>query len=153
MNIDIFEDTAKLCRTNVRLRKSIAQSRQTQKFTGESEDVPCVHRNVFADRARIVVSQKRTLEAAQAYAGSKVAVLNFASASNPGGGVATGAGAQEECICRCSTLYCCLTDQRMRKLFYEPHRRQKNSLHTDDCIYRNIENDKKLSFNWESNSS
>ena len=87
LNIKVFEDTAERCRTNVRLRKSIAQSRQSQKFTGESEDVPCVHQSVFADRAKIVVSQKRTLEAAQAYVGSKVAVLNFASASNPGGGV------------------------------------------------------------------
>lgn len=135
LNIEIFEDTAERCRTNERLRKSIAQSRLFQKFTGESENVPSVHRNVFANRAKIVVSQKRTLEAAQAYADAKVAVLNFASASNPGGGVTTGANAQEECICRCSTLYSCLTDQKMWELFYEPHRRQKNSLHTDDCIY------------------
>ncbi len=135
LNIKAFEDTAERCRTNARLCKSIAQSRQSQKFTGESENVPCVHRNVFANRAKIVVSQKLTLEAAQAYTGCKVAVLNFASASNPGGGVTTGASAQEECICRCSTLYSCLTDKKMWELFYEPHRRQKNSLHNDDCIY------------------
>lgn len=52
-----------------------------------------------------------------------------------GRGVTTGAGAQEECICRCSTLFSCLTDKKMWNLFYEPHRRHKNSLHNDDCIY------------------
>ena len=135
LNVTVFNDTAERCHTNARLRESIAQSRQAQKFTGEHENVVVENRNIYAEQAKVTVSQKRTFEAAQAYVGRKVAVLKFASASNPGGGVATGAGAQEECICRCSTLYCCLTDQEMWKLFYEPHRRQMNSLHTDDCIY------------------
>ncbi len=39
----------------------------------------------FEDEAKIVVSTKRTFEAAADYAGQKVAVHNFASATNPGG--------------------------------------------------------------------
>ena len=135
LNIATYEDTAERCRTHKRLRDSIAHSTQHQKFTGEGESVIVDNRNIFAEKAKITVSQKRTLEAAQTYTSSKVAVLNFASASHPGGGVTTGAGAQEESICRCSTLHFCLTDPKMEKLFYEPHWHQKKSLHNDDCIY------------------
>lgn len=41
--------------------------------------------------------------------GSRVCVLNFASPSHPGGGFLKGAIAQEECICRASGLYPCLS--------------------------------------------
>ena len=135
LNIEVYEDTAERCRTNARLRNSIERSIHEQKFTGERENVVVKSREIFAERANIIVSQKRTLEAAKAYANTKVAVLNFASASHPGGGVTTGAGAQEESICRCSTLHPCLLAPKMEKLFYEPHWHQNNALHDDDCIY------------------
>ena len=70
-----------------------------------------------------------------AYAGKKVCVLNFASATNSGGGVIKGSSAQEEAICRCSTLYPNLKEQRMWNQFYAPHRRAHDPLHNDDCIY------------------
>ena len=60
---------------------------------------------------------------------------NFASATNPGGGVTRGAGAQEECLCRCSTLYPNLDCVEMWDGFYKPHRRAGDALHNDDCIY------------------
>jgi uncharacterized protein (TIGR02452 family) len=85
--------------------------------------------------ANIIVSQLRSFEAAAQYIGKRTAVLNFASATNPGGGVEKGASAQEECLCRVSTLYPCLTDQKMRDSFYTPHRKNGNALHNDDIIY------------------
>ncbi|WP_297700146.1 TIGR02452 family protein [uncultured Fibrobacter sp.] len=134
-NVEIFEDTARRCHENARLSRSIANSMKLERFTGAGECVDAGNLNVFADPACIRVSKKRTFEAAEAYAGTKVAVLNFASASSPGGGVEEGAGAQEESLCRCSTLFDCLSTKKMAELFYKPHRRNRTPLHNDDCIY------------------
>lgn len=62
-------------------------------------------------------------------------VLNFASATNPGGGVVHGSSAQEEAIGRCSTLYPCLNTKEMWNKFYMPHRNADNPLYNDDCIF------------------
>lgn len=60
--------------------------------------------------------------------------------TNPGGGVTKGSNAQEEAICRCSTLYPCISDGRITDQFHEKHRKdlksgQLNALYNDDCIY------------------
>ncbi len=70
------------------------------------------------DETKIAVSKNRSLEVASSYAraGKKVAVLNFASATNPGGGVKHGSSAQEEALCRCSTLYPCLEQGNLEHL-------------------------------------
>lgn len=137
-NITIFEDTADTCANSARLKESIKKSRAEQLFIKESAavaDGSLLAR--FKDEARIVVSKKRTFEAAQQYAfgADKVCVLNFASASNPGGGVKNGARAQEECLCRCSTLYFCLDTDENWERFYKPHRKSHNPLHNDDILY------------------
>ena len=85
--------------------------------------------------AKIIVSGKRTLETASSYKGKKVCIMNFASATNPGGGVERGSNAQEEALCRISTLYFCLNTPDMRKCFYMPHRKARNPLYNDDIIY------------------
>lgn len=77
--------------------------------------------------AQVIVSKKRTLEAAADYADRQVCVLNFASASNPGGGVAKGSSAQEEAICRCSTLHENLTEKRCGTS--SMRRTEKNATH------------------------
>lgn len=133
-NIEIFRDTEKLCRTNPLLIQAWKKSSANQKLILENEVIDC-EKQVYEKPTTIVVSKKRTFEAAMGYSGKKVAVLNFASASNPGGGVVNGSSAQEECLCRCSTLYYNLTEDYMWKNFYLPHRHQVNPIHNDDLIY------------------
>jgi uncharacterized protein (TIGR02452 family) len=61
-----------------------------------------------------------------------VAVLNFASARNPGGGFLRGARAQEEDLARCSALFACLDPQRT---YYAVNRANPSLLYTHHLIY------------------
>lgn len=108
-NVEIFEDTKRLCETNGKIKDALARSVKNQKLILEGTELSAVDKARFEDEAKIIVSTKRTFEAAAGYAGQKVAVHNFASATNPGGGVTRGSSAQEECLCRCSGLYFCLS--------------------------------------------
>ena len=92
-NVEIFKDTEKLLMTNPLLIQAWKESSKNQKLILENESIEC-EKNLYEKPAQIIVSAKRTFEAAMEYSGKKVAVLNFASASNPGGGVVNGSSAQ-----------------------------------------------------------
>ena len=135
-NAEVFRDTERMCRENARLREAIAASRKGQRLVLEGASVGAVGRDRHAEAAQVVVSAKRTFEAAMAYAGHmRTCVHNFASATNPGGGVLNGSSAQEEALCRCSTLYFNLNVREMWDGFYSPHRETREPLHNDDIIY------------------
>ena len=63
--------------------------------------------------------------------GHRVVSLNFASATQPGGGFLTGARAQEEYLCRSSALYLAIKDSPM----YAYHRREGHKRYSDAMIY------------------
>ncbi|MFF9868929.1 TIGR02452 family protein [Streptomyces sp. NPDC013953] len=85
---------------------------------------------------RIDVTGESSLEAARRLVrggpDQPVAVLNFASARNPGGGYLNGAQAQEEAVCRASALYATLL--RVPE-FYAHHRAERSPFYTDRVIH------------------
>lgn len=56
-----------------------------------------------------------SFQAAKAY--ENPYVMNFANAHNPGGGFELGANAQEEALCRCSTLYASISSKAAREMY------------------------------------
>ncbi|MEY9872551.1 uncharacterized protein (TIGR02452 family) [Streptacidiphilus sp. MAP12-33] len=81
----------------------------------------------------VEVTAEGSLSAARRLAADgPVAVLNFASARNVGGGYLGGARAQEEDLCRNALLYPCLLQARD---YYETHRASDDLLYSDRVIW------------------
>ncbi len=134
-NVQVFEDTMNLCRTDAKIRESVKKSKEGQKIILETDTFTAPAKDKYAEPAQLKVSKKRTYEAAAGYKGYRVCVHNFASATNPGGGVERGASAQEEALCRCSGLLLCLKDNKVWNAFYQAHRDAQDPIHNDDIIY------------------
>ena len=113
--ISVFEDTLARIKGSAELTHAEKQSIAAQTFIPENEPLSIPVPRSAGD-AKVIVTQNRSFEAAAKYKDQNVCVLNFASATNPGGGVTHGSSAQEECLCRCSTY-------------------SGNPLHNDDIIF------------------
>lgn len=88
------------------------------------------------ESAPIEVCSGTTFEIAKRYAHlGRTVVLNFANPENPGGGVQIGAMAQEECLCRSSNLFACISDPNVFDEYYGYHRNLKSRFYTDRLIY------------------
>lgn len=136
-NVKIFEDTQEFYNSNDVLNEAMKKSRDNT-VCYQPDEYPEIE-NAEEKACKISVTEERTFECAMRLYSeapdSRIAVLNFASASNPGGGVKNGSSAQEESLCRCSTLYPCLDSRSMWEQFYDVNRGAGNVLHTDACIY------------------
>lgn len=134
--VEIFTDTRMRYMTNPVLVSACSSSIEKQVFYKEGSSFD-FDKNMFEGEAEVVVSKKRSFEAAEPYAkkGMKTCVLNFANAIHTGGGVFRGSGAQEESLCRTSTLFAAINVPEMHKVFYDPHFRLDDTYANDDAIF------------------
>lgn len=70
---------------------------------------------------KITVENKDSFQAAAAMDYENVLVMNFANPFNPGGGFRRGGNAQEESLCRRSTLSASLTSKKATEMYWYNH--------------------------------
>jgi len=135
--IEIFQDTMNWINEDSDLATSIPKAKKNTVVFYEDEYPTFDLQNV--KNMTINVSKDRSFQAAMRLQrenpDAKIAVMNFANAFHPGGGVVSGMSAQEECLCRTSTLYPLLSRMTLRNSFYKHHYDMNTPKASDSLIY------------------
>ncbi|CAM5640211.1 TIGR02452 family protein [Streptomyces avidinii] len=121
----------------VALAAAVAKAKAGTRIYGPDRVIPGEPVRSGSTRTLVEVTGESSTDAARRLAADRpgtasVAVLNFASARNPGGGYVRGAKAQEEALCRASALYETLLEARE---YYEVHRAEVSTFYTDRVIH------------------
>ena len=135
INFEVMSNTEHCYRTKPELISAVENSIANQYMIAEEDNIDQPIPDTI--NTKYIVSGKRSFEAAKDYIGKKIAVLNYANNLSIGGAPFF-AGAQEESLCRCSTLLPCL--QAMKEPFYQKHHNlystnQMDFMGNDDLIY------------------
>ena len=132
--IQCFTDTQRMVREDAELSRATLrmQAGTVLYFPGFAAVAPS-HKSADCP---LTVVEDTTFHCAGGLVGNgRVAVLNFANAYSPGGGVTRGAMAQEECLCRSSNLYSALTLPYLIRNYYKHNEKTTGEMGTDAVIY------------------
>lgn len=104
-----------------------------ENFVARKKNVKQVYKDIFN---YLSVESNTSFNAAKKYLQyGKTAVLNFANPHYPGGGVHNGAMAQEECLCRSSNLYPCISNKNVFNDYYLYNKDMNHYFFSDRLIY------------------
>lgn len=135
--IEVFEDTLDWIHSDQELSDSVIEAKKNTRVYYEHE-YPSFSRDINPSQV-VTVSSSRSYEAAvrlhSEYPSARIAVMNFANAFHAGGGVTKGSSAQEECLCRTSTLYPLIYRKTLRDSFYQYHKTLNSPRASDALIY------------------